>query len=136
MIKSLLFSALLSLAFIGQAQNNTPTDAQGRKHGIWKKYYDNGKLRFQGRFEHGVEVDTFTFYFESGALRAKNVFVKGAPGECMSYQYGEGEVLAAKGKYKDTKKTGEWVFYDANGTLLAKEINLTKLMTQLINMEN
>ena len=95
------------------------TDAQGRKHGIWKKTYANGQLRYEGRFNHGVEVDTFKFYFEDGNLKAVNYFRGG--GEVYSWQYGGESQLAAEGKYQGTKRDSVWTFYDIEGNVLSRE---------------
>jgi antitoxin component YwqK of YwqJK toxin-antitoxin module len=112
---------LLCLAFGAvQAQENiNQTDDQGRKHGVWKKYYDNDQLRYEGRFNHGVEVDTFKFYFEDGNLRAKNYFRK--KGVVYSWQYGGDSQLAAEGKYLNTRRDSVWTFYDMDGNILSRE---------------
>jgi antitoxin component YwqK of YwqJK toxin-antitoxin module len=123
MIKQLLFLLLVVFSISGSAQKDQmPKDADGRKHGEWERYHDNGKLRYTGRFEHGVEVDTFYFYFDNGSLRATNVFDSETPGLCYSQQFGQGEKLAAEGHYLNTKRSGEWVFYDAQGRVLSKEV--------------
>lgn len=114
----LLFIAFWSVA--SQAQNDqSPKDAQGRRHGLWKKYYDNGNLRYQGRFAHGIPVDTFKYFFEDGSLRTKNAF-RGKSGNCMSYQYGE-EILAAKGLYLNKQKDSVWTYYDREQNVIARE---------------
>ncbi len=104
------------------AQTNlTPIDAQGKNHGVWKKYHDNGKLRYEGTFNHGAEVDTFKFYFYNGSLRALNIFSKDTAGLCYSKQYSDGKQLVAEGQYLKTKRKGTWLYYDATGRLLSKE---------------
>ena len=36
------------------AQNTNQLDAKGKRHGIWKKYFDGTKvLRYEGQFDHG-----------------------------------------------------------------------------------
>lgn len=112
---------LLCFAFsAAQAQEETnQTDAQGRKHGVWKKYYDNDQLRYEGRFNHGVEVDTFRFYFEDGNLRAKNYFRN--KNVVYSWQYGGDSQLAAEGKYVNMKRDSVWTFYDMEGNVLSRE---------------
>lgn len=96
------------------------TDSQGRKHGVWKKYYgDKKQLRFEGRFDHGVEVGVFTFYYPNGKIRAINDF-RGKTGVCYSKQFTEEEVMVAEGKYIKTVRDSTWRFYDLDGVLLSE----------------
>lgn len=113
---------LFCLAFGAiQAQEKiNQTDAQGRKHGVWKKFYPTEQMRYEGRFEHGVETDTFKFYFEDGNLKAKNYFRK-KKGMVYSWQYGGYSQLAAEGKYVNTLRDSVWTFYDIDGHLLSRE---------------
>lgn len=115
----LILFGLLELNLTAQV-DQSPTDSQGRRHGQWLKYHDNGKLRYQGTFEHGIPVDTFKYYFETGGLRTLNIF-KAKSGNCKSLQYGEGEVLAAEGDYFQKKKDGEWKYYNQEGNVIALE---------------
>lgn len=101
------------------AQTINQLDANGKKHGLWKKHYSNGKLKYVGSFNHGMEVDTFKFFFESGDLKAINYFR--SKGACYSQQFGEGRVLAAEGLYRDRKKDSVWTYYDQQSTLISRE---------------
>lgn len=103
------------------AQEVNKTDSQGRKHGVWKKYYPNQKLRYEGQFDHGVEVDTFKFYFDDGSLKAINYFRD--KGVAYSRQFGgtEEAQLAAEGKYVDAKRDSTWTFYDIDGNVVSRE---------------
>ena len=116
---TILFFVLLGAGSLQAQEEINQTDSQGRKHGVWKKYYPNDQLRYEGRFKHGVEVDTFKFYFEKGGLRATNYF-KGN-NTAYSRQYGEEEKLAAEGKYIGTKRDSTWTFYDADGNVVSRE---------------
>ncbi|MDZ7846819.1 MAG: hypothetical protein U5L96_08640 [Owenweeksia sp.] len=104
---------------ISAQEKTNQTDSQDRKHGLWKKYYPNEQLRYQGRFEHGVKVDTFKFYFDDGSLKAVNYFR--GNGEAYSWQYGGESQLAAEGLYKGTKRDSIWTFYDMDGNLVSRE---------------
>lgn len=95
-------------------------DAQGKRHGLWQKEFPDGQIRYQGHFHHGTPVDTFRHYFDTGGLRTINVF-DGKTGHCFSKQYGEEKQLAAEGHYRDQKKFGEWLFYNAQGDLISRE---------------
>jgi antitoxin component YwqK of YwqJK toxin-antitoxin module len=117
-----LLLVLLGLSLSSQAQSRAinQRDDQGRRHGLWKKTYSSGKLRYQGQFKHGVPVDTFRHYFDNGQLRTLNVF-RGRSGTCMSYQYGEDKLLAGMGLYRDKKKDSVWTFFDRDSNVVARE---------------
>ena len=66
-IKRIFSTALLLAAFFttaAQAQKINQFDANGKRHGVWKKYYDDNKnkIRYSGEFKNGKEVGTFNFY--------------------------------------------------------------------------
>ncbi len=111
---------LLAMSSLAAQDDINKTDAQGRKHGIWKKHYPNGQLRYEGKFDHGTEVDTFKFYFDSGELQAVNYF-RGKNGVAYSWQYGGEDNLAAEGKYINTQRDSIWTFYDFDGNVITRE---------------
>lgn len=119
-MKHFLLCTLVMIAFGASSQSVNQTDAQGKKHGVWKKNHDNGKLRYQGQFDHGKEVGTFTFYFPTGDIKAINKF-RGKSGVAYSYQFGGDSILAAEGKYINSKRDSIWTFYDIDGNLVARE---------------
>ncbi len=120
-MKNIFCFTFILCAFLASAQDNiNQKDSQGRKHGLWKKNHKNGKLRYVGTFDHGKEVGTFRFYFDSGEIRAINKF-RGKTGVCYSLQFGSDSILAAEGKYIDSRRDSVWTFYDIDGNLVARE---------------
>lgn len=119
MKQSLLF-AFVILSFGALAQATNQKDAQGKKHGVWKKYHEDGKLRYEGTFDHGKEVGEFTFYFPSGDIKAINRF-RGKSGVAYSYQFGGDSILAAEGKYINSKRDSVWTFYNIGGDVISRE---------------
>lgn len=59
----LIFLLFLNV-FSSQAQTDfNKLDEKGHKHGLWKGIYkDTKNPKFEGTFDHGKEVGTFTFY--------------------------------------------------------------------------
>jgi hypothetical protein len=55
---------LLSVFFMVSvnAQKFNKFDANGKRTGVWKKFYDNGKIRYSGVFKNGKEIGSFKFY--------------------------------------------------------------------------
>lgn len=120
MTKKLLIIFLISvISFTIQAQNRV--DAKGLKTGHWEKNYDNGKLRYQGQFEKGYEIDTFTYFFPSGEKKSIMVFSeKGKKAEFINY-YKTGTVQSI-GSYYEKKKDGIWkYFHQTDGYTVKQE---------------
>lgn len=119
-MKNLVLICLLLISASLSAQVPLdPKDSEGRPHGVWQKLHDNGKIRYTGRFDHGIPVDTFSYYFRNGQLKTQNIF-RGKSGICMSFQYGEKKVLAAQGVYNKRKKDGEWIYYNRAGAIVSR----------------
>ena len=64
----------------------------GKKHGSWVTYHDNGQLRSKGTFKNGKQDGPWISYYDNG-----QVFVKGT--------------------FKDGKEIGPWVGYNKVGTV-------------------
>lgn len=62
-----LFYILLLVAGFASGQTNQ-TDADGKKHGLWKGTYEGSKRpRYEGSFDHGKETGTFKFFDDTKA---------------------------------------------------------------------
>lgn len=49
----------------------------GKRHGEWKSYHENGKLREKGNYEYGLEKGIFTYYNENEKIiRTENCFIR------------------------------------------------------------
>ena len=62
----------------------------GKKHGSWVDYYDNGQLFEKGTFKNGDFDGSWVWYWSNGQL-------------------------FKKGTYKNGKREGYWESYDKNG---------------------
>ncbi|WP_034258988.1 toxin-antitoxin system YwqK family antitoxin [Altibacter lentus] len=110
----LVFFGMIFTSMSSFAQDDiNQVDAEGKRHGVWKKYYPNSKqLRYEGTFDHGKEVGTFKFYCEeckenpsavkeykpnSNIARVKYYTIKGK--------------LVSEGDMDDKDRIGEWVYY-------------------------
>ena len=65
MIKQkLIFSIIFTIILTSLTAQNELNgfDENGERHGIWRKNYPNSyQLRYEGKFNHGKEIDTFKF---------------------------------------------------------------------------
>ena len=91
-------------------------DEKGNRHGKWKKYYDNGSIRYQGEFLHGKEIGIFQFYTIENAtspdftkeFNQKSDLVK------VIYFYPDGK-LKSEGQMKGKDRIGHWIYYFKDG---------------------
>lgn len=106
---------------------------KGERDGSWKEYYDDGKLRAQGKYNKDVREGDWKFYHENGATEQEGTYVKGKPEGDWRWYYPGGEMLReetyynglldglmteydeaggviTKGEYIEGKEEGNWYF--------------------------
>ncbi|GAB3531375.1 hypothetical protein GCM10027443_13480 [Pontibacter brevis] len=127
-----IFVIFLLLPLLGQAKENpkgtwpfrsNQFDKQGRYHGRWKVYINDGKsLIRNGRFKHGREIGKWRYYYPGGQLMMTERYRRN-----LDYinvkRYREDGTLEKTGRAKrveDDRKVqyfwfGEWKVYAANG---------------------
>lgn len=124
----LLFSLLAKAALgraLAQGRNAADTvwnqtDAQGRKHGFWKKNHPNSHRRYIAQFEHGVQVGKSIRYSPSGTVLSRLEFLPDGH-TAHAVIYGNRNRVQAKGDFYDQVKDGKWVYY--NGRRVIGEEN-------------
>ncbi len=82
-------------AFAGFAENQVVEDGNylsGKKVGIWKRYYPNGRLKSELAFANNAPSGSAKFYYESGRIQEE-------------------------GNWKDRKWVGNYKYYHENGVL-------------------
>ena len=124
MKRSLFFlAALFFVAATAMAQDFNQTDSKGRRQGVWRDYYPNGQMRYEGEFKNDRCKGTFRYYDEQGNLKATNEFDKSGE-KALNKTYAPNGRVIATGYYVEQKKDGEWRYYDKNsGQLLLVEEN-------------
>lgn len=126
MIKKIVITLSLfvfSVSFFAQTDINQ-FDANGERHGVWLKKYNNGNIRYKGTFEHGVEVGEFKFYAISGEKYpvVTKEFISGSDLVKVKFFTKENGKLKSEGNMQDKLRTGLWSFYLGDGkTLLLTE---------------
>ena len=110
---------LTTLSVTGQDQQINQVDAQGRKHGEWKKEYPNGQTIYSGQFNHGEPVGTFKRYYPDGTLKAKMEY--STPNKVYTQLYNKDGKKQAEGIYLNRNKDSTWVIYDEQGNIVSKE---------------
>ncbi|HIP49601.1 MAG TPA: toxin-antitoxin system YwqK family antitoxin [Lutibacter sp.] len=110
--------------FITFAQNkHNQVDTNGKRHGIWKKLYRNGNVRYTGEFNHGKEVGTFNFYAITGEKKPIVVKIFQANKSLTAVEFfSKKGVPESKGNMQGKNRIGEWIYYFNDGkTILSKE---------------
>jgi antitoxin component YwqK of YwqJK toxin-antitoxin module len=125
----LFLFGILFCAISGFSQSDiNQMDAQGNRHGLWKKTFEGSKqIRYEGTFEHGKEVGEFKFYCES--CKDKPSVVKNFTGKDgmadVKYFTIKGK-LVSEGKMKDKDRIGEWVYYHEKSKSVMTRENYAK----------
>ncbi|PWA07103.1 toxin-antitoxin system YwqK family antitoxin [Flavobacterium laiguense] len=88
-------------------------DDKGRKHGVWKGVYEgSGRPRYEGTFEHGVEIGIFNFFDDT---KAKSIIATRAfnPKEnsCYTIFYDQNKNVVSEGKEINRLHEGQWKYY-------------------------
>ncbi len=116
--------AFISYQFsFAQAEINQ-FDSNGKRHGVWRKYYTNKRIRYQGKFNHGKEIGTFKYY--SAASSDYPVVIKEYSQDNdiadVSF-YSEEGILQSKGKMQGKKRIGKWLYFHEDGKTVMSEEN-------------
>lgn len=118
MLVTLLFAVMPLMS-----QDFNKTDSKGRRQGIWRGFYPNGQLRYEGQFKNDKCKGTFKYYDEQGNLKATNEFDKSGE-KALNKTYAPNGRVIATGYYQNQKKKGEWKYFDeASGQLRLVEDN-------------
>ncbi|MFM7233095.1 MAG: toxin-antitoxin system YwqK family antitoxin [Flavobacteriales bacterium] len=98
-------------------------DSQGKRSGIWRDLYEDGKLRQEGNWLAGMKNGVFKFYTSKGVLekmeRYENdvLIIDEASTAILDIrkQYHENGELKEVGTYREGKKQGNFRLYDESG---------------------
>ena len=119
-MKAILTLLILTVSVFTFSQNKV--DAQGRKQGVWKKpYKGNAFFQYVGQFKDDKPYGEFTYYYESGRVESKMVFLNGGKVAYNTMYHESSGYIMAKGKYVNQQKDSLWVYYDNKGQLKSQE---------------
>jgi antitoxin component YwqK of YwqJK toxin-antitoxin module len=110
----LVFGFLLLVGCSMFAQNDfNKLDEKGNKNGLWKGYYEDTKNpKYEGTFNHGKEVGTFTFFDNTKTKRviATREF---SPKDNSAYTifYDQLKNIVSEGKVVNKLYEGQWKYY-------------------------
>mgnify|MGYP000101618058 CR=1 FL=1 len=102
------------LSYSGFAQAINQFDADGKRHGVWKKNFEGtNQMRYHGQFEHGKEVGEFRFYKyikKKSLLTATKQFNSSDNSAMVKFLASNGKVIS-EGKMRGKLYIGKWNYY-------------------------
>lgn len=124
-MKFIYFTLILLVTSIVSAQDINQFDTEGKRHGIWKKTFENTQvLRYEGEFFHGKEIGLFKFYKHiknKAVLTATKQFNESNNKSYVKFFTSRGKVIS-EGEMNGKTYIGEWKYYQSrNDKLLILE---------------
>jgi antitoxin component YwqK of YwqJK toxin-antitoxin module len=106
---------------------------KGERDGYWKEYFDDGRLRAEGKYNKDVKEGAWKYYHRNGITEQEGVYANGKPeGEWRWYypggqilreelyynglldglmtEYDEAGNVITKGEYVEGKEDGQWYY--------------------------
>jgi len=130
-----LFFGCFFLSFSMKAQKINQFDANKKRTGVWKKFYKNGTIRYEGAFKNGKEIGVFKFYKEGFPKKPSIIKRYKTANDSVAVEfYSIKGKLESKGYFIDKTRVGAWKYFFKNGKLMSEEFyNNGKLEGTLIN---
>lgn len=110
---------IFSMLFIVGAafsQEINQTNGSGERVGIWKKYYKNNRIRYEGQFENGKEVGEFKFYSAEDSKYPIAIKTFNANSDSVQVKFFTVKgLLESEGEMIGKERTGKWLYYHKDG---------------------
>ncbi len=115
-------SFVLFFSFDSFAQDHNKYDENGKRTGIWRKYYPNKRICYSGQFVNGKEVGTFKYFdiLSSKHPTAIKKFYSKSDSAFVQFFTTEG-VLRSKGMMLNRDRVGKWMYYFPTGKVFSEE---------------
>lgn len=118
-----LFVGFGQQLIVGQEKINQFNE-NGQREGVWKKYYNNKRIRYQGQFENGREVGVFKFYDTSNSKYPEVVKTFDLKSNIAKVKfYTEKGLLKSEGELRGKIRIGKWKYYHIDGKTILSEEN-------------
>lgn len=105
----------------------------GKKEGLWKEYFNDGKLKAFGDYSNNLKNGIWKYYYKNGQLEEIGKFIDNKPDSIWQWYYSDGKLLRTEnfynglpdgmlsefdkngsiitqGEYIDGKKEGHWIY--------------------------
>ena len=116
--------------FVSKIEKINRKDKNGWKQGVWKDFYDNGKVKLDGRYLDDKKDGYFKEYDKKGSLVSTSKYVKGvlqkdvpelAKVDIRKDYYPNGKIKSIGG-YKDSLPQGPHRQYNEEGEIVSAKI--------------
>jgi len=122
LIPTILFTLCFSFSININAQDINQFDKSGKRTGVWRKYYSNQRIRYEGKFVNGKEVGVFKYYDITTSKHPVIIkeFSANSNMATVTYYTLNGK-LRSKGKMRGKLRVGKWIYYFENKALFSEE---------------
>ncbi|MCF8465151.1 MAG: hypothetical protein K9G41_09935 [Flavobacteriales bacterium] len=94
-------------------------DAEGRRQGPWKEFYETGELRSEGKYKDGMREGDWLFYYRDGKEEQRGTYHKGKPDGDWKWTYSNGQTWREEVFY-DGLEEGLAIEYNDTGKVVSK----------------
>lgn len=120
----LLVASILSIHVALAQSSINKLDDKGQRHGIWKKFYNNDRVRYQGQFSHGKEIGIFKYYSAASSEHPISIKEYNKENDLAEVSfYTENGLLLSKGKMQGKLRVGKWLYFHEDGKTVMSEEN-------------
>lgn len=92
---------------------------KGERDGFWKEYFDDGRLRAEGKYNKDLKEGAWKFYHPNGVVEQEGSYYKGKPEGEWRWFYAGGETLREE-VYYNGLLDGLMTEYDESGNVITK----------------
>jgi antitoxin component YwqK of YwqJK toxin-antitoxin module len=116
-----IFLLLFGTQIIAQEKINQ-FDLKGKRNGVWKKFYTNNNIRYEGKFKAGKEVGVFKYYSVLSSKLPIVVKTFNETNEIADVKfYSNDGIIESTGKMQGKNRIGKWVYYQPDGKMILIE---------------
>ncbi|MGR7812039.1 toxin-antitoxin system YwqK family antitoxin [Lacinutrix undariae] len=113
-MKNIYFILSLFVTSVMVAQTVNQFDKDGKRHGIWKKDYNQtDQIRYQGTFDHGKEIGVFNYYTLNkgkSVLSAVKTYTENSNIAEVKFLSSKGKIIS-QGQMNGKLYAGTWTYY-------------------------
>ena len=125
-MKYIMLLLLFTTSVFSQEVNKF--DENGKRHGLWKGTYEESKRpRYEGVFDHGIEIGLFKFFDDTkaGTIIATREF-NSKDNSCYTIFFNQKSNKVSEGKIVNKQYEGEWKYYHEDSSQIMTLENYVK----------
>ncbi|MBN1952137.1 MAG: toxin-antitoxin system YwqK family antitoxin [Bacteroidales bacterium] len=101
-------------SFYSATVTSTENYVRGQKHGLERKFYENGNVSEEIGWSNNMKHGVWKQYYENGVVKLSTGYSYGkVSGPYLVY--GETGDIYIKGQFVDNQQEGTWYYYDIDG---------------------